>query len=370
MVGDFPLMMPVTGIEAIGAGGGSIAEMNGGVLKVGPRSAGSRPGPACYGQGGTLPTISDAYLLCGLLDPGMFLGGAMPLHRDRAEAAMAPLAQALGRDVVSAAQACIAVATSNMTASVLPYLARVGVDPPDLTLLVYGGAGAIHGPLLAEEIGIQRLIVPRTPSVFCALGGVVSDLVHDVVRSVRGSLMTIERLRSQYEELAAEARSWLDKQVPKDVLTGSDLTLYAEMRFRGQFFTVDVPLSRSVLDAPDLAMTEAAFRTEHERIYRHDSDAPVDFVGLRVRVAGRLSKPGGVALPSGIGKSSDAIVARRAIRLHGRAYPDTPVIDRTKLGPGHRFRGPAIVEQADATILVPPGFEASVGVFGDLVLTR
>lgn len=370
MVGDFPLMMPVTGIEAIGAGGGSIAEMNGGVLKVGPRSAGSRPGPACYGQGGTLPTVSDAYLLCGLLDPAMFLGGAMPLHRDRAEAAMAPLARALGRDVVSAAEACIAVATSNMTASVLPYLARVGVDPQDLTLLVYGGAGAIHGPLLAEEIGIQRLLVPRTPSVFCALGGVVSGLVHDVVRSVRGSLITIERLRSHYEELAAEARSWLDKQVPTEVLASSEVTLYAEMRFRGQFFTVDVPLSRAVLDGPDLAMAEAAFRTEHERIYRHDSDAPVDFVGLRVRVAGHLPRPGAVALPTATGPASDAIVGRRAIRLHGRAYPDTPVIGRAKLGPGHRFSGPAIVEQADATILIPPGFEASVGVFGDLVLTR
>ena len=184
-VGDFPLMMPVAGIEAIGAGGGSIAFMDGTVLAVGPRSAGATPGPACYGKGGTLPTLTDAYLLCGILDPDRFLGGRLRLRRDLAASAMAPLAASLGRDVEAAAEACIAVSTANMTAWVLPYLARVGVDPQELTLLLYGGAGAVHGPLLAEELGIGKVIVPRTPSVFCALGGVVSDLVHDVISILR-----------------------------------------------------------------------------------------------------------------------------------------------------------------------------------------
>lgn len=370
MVGDFPLMMPVTGIESIGAGGGSIAAMDGTVLQVGPRSAGSRPGPACYGHGGTQPTLSDAYLLCGFLDPEMFLGGAMPLRRDLAEAAMAPLAAELGRDVESAAEACIAVGTSNMMASVLPYLARVGVDPQDLTLLLYGGAGALHGPLLATEIGIRRLIVPRTPSVFCALGGVVSDLIHDVVRSVRGTRMTIELLRKHYEELAAEATAWLDKQITPQLLAGSELGYYAEMRYQGQFFTVDVPLPRSAIDATDLAAADAEFRAEHVRIYNHHSDASVDFVSLRVRVVGRLVAPGAAVLPTAAATAADAVVARRPIRLHGRRYADTPVIDRRRLSPGHTFGGPAIVEQADATILIPPGYSATVGAFGDLVMTE
>ena len=364
MVGDFPLMMPVTGIEAMGAGGGAIAHIDGTVLAVGPRSAGAQPGPACYGKGGTQPTLSDAYLLCGLLDPDLFLGGTMRLHRDLAEAAMTGIATFLGRDVEDAAEACIAVATSNMVASVLPYLARVGVDPQDLSLLVYGGAGAIHGPLLADELGIDRLIVPRNPSVFCALGGIVSDLVHDVAKSVRGRNLQAGELRESYARLADEARAWLAQQVAPELLVDTVIEHFAEMRYRGQFFVVDVPLSRPAVKAKDLAEAEEAFHAEHLRIYNHRSAAPVEFVALRLRIAGRLPRPAANQ------SAKDGLIARRTIRMRGRIHPATPVLDRASLSPGECISGPAIIEQSDATILVPAGFRAEVASYGDLMLAR
>ena len=368
LIGDFPLMMPVTAIEAIGAGGGSIAAIDGLVLTVGPRSAGARPGPACYGRGGTNPTLSDAYLLCGLLDRKNFLGGRMELRRDLAEAAMQPIASALGRDLAAAAEACIAVGTSNMVAAVLPYLARVGVDPEDLTLLLYGGAGAVHGPLLAEEIGIRRLIVPRTPSVFCALGGLVSDLVHDVVTSVRGIDLTVEDLHLQLTRLREEAQSWLDSQMAPALLRASTTEYFAEMRYRGQFFTLETQLAD--LEGVTLSTAAEAFEREHERVYNHRGDAPVEFVALRARIAGHLAAPGATPLAPSRVPLEAARMGTRPVTIAGSAYPAVPVYDRTRLGPGHRFDGIAIVEQEDATVFVPPSLTAEVGAYGDLILTR
>ena len=174
-VGEFPILMPATAVEAMGAGGGSIVWLDGGVMKVGPRSAGSRPGPACYGQGGEDPTLTDAYLICNLLSEKGLLGGRLALDRSLAERAFAPIAAALRTDVTGAAESAIAVATSNMLAKILPYLARVGVEPSDCTLMIFGGAGGLHGPLLADELGIKRIVAPRAPSVFCAFGCLVSD---------------------------------------------------------------------------------------------------------------------------------------------------------------------------------------------------
>ena len=369
MVGDFPLMMPVTGIEAIGAGGGSIAFMDGTVLAVGPRSAGASPGPACYGRGGTSPTLSDAYLLCGLLDPERFLGGRMILRRDLAATAMAPLAKTLGRDIEAAAEACIAVSTSNMSASVLPYLARVGVDPQLLTLLLYGGAGAIHGPLLAEELGIGTVIIPRTPSVFCALGGVVSDLVHDVISSTRGLSLDMTALREKFAVLEADARAWLAAQLEPALLHAIAITHSAEMRYRGQFFVIDTVLPPAALAAGDIAALDAAFHDEHQRIYNHRSATAVEIVALRVRITGRLPTPEAIPLAPATTKVDAARLATRTIRLHGARH-DAPVYDRTRLAPGHRMTGPAIVEQADATILIPEKFAAEIGPLGDIFLTR
>lgn len=368
-VGDFPLVMPVTGIEAIGAGGGSIAWMDGKVLRVGPRSAGARPGPACFGHGGTQPTVSDAYVLCGYLSPTRFLGGRMVLDRAAAERAMQPIAEALGTDVTAAAEAVIMVATSNMVASVLPYLARQGVDPEDPVLTLYGGAGALHGPLLAGEVGIRRVVVPGTPSVFCAYGGLVAELVHDVVASVQGAAMMGDRLAKTFDGLEKDARAWLTAQAPAALLTGTRLEYWAEMRYRGQSFQIDVALDAEAVLRGDLTAAEAAFHAEHERLYTHaDIDAPVEFVELRLRIQGALPAPGIIGAAGGGGAPEQALIERRALRIGGRMHGDCGIYAREKLAPGCAIAGPAIIEQPDATILVPPGFVAEVAAEGHITL--
>lgn len=365
-VGDFPLSMPVTEIEAIGAGGGSIISLDGRVVRVGPRSAGARPGPACFGHGGTEPTVSDAYLVSGYLNPHYFLGGRMKLDTDAAQNAFAPVAEAIGETVERAAEAALTVATSNMVARVLPYLARHGVDPEDVTLIVYGGAGSLHGPLLAAEMGIPKVLIPPTPSVFCASGGLVAQLMHDTVSTVHGLDMTSELLADQLSRLEAEARAWLSEQIEADKIVSTEISRYADLRYRGQSFQLQVQVSQAAL-AGDLGNVIAAFHEEHERLYSHsDPEAEVEFLQFRVRVAGALAAPAAEEIRTGTAQS--ILPTRRTIRIGGQAH-QAEVHDRSALAVGAVVNGPAIIEQNDTTILIPPRFVAKVNTFGDLILS-
>ncbi|WP_117196374.1 hydantoinase/oxoprolinase family protein [Rhizobium terrae] len=367
-VGDFPVVMPVTGIEAIGAGGGSIASIDGGVLRIGPQSAGSYPGPACFGRGGTAPTLTDAYLLAGYL-PQALLGGDMQLDRDAAEHAVAPIAAALGTDILSAAEMCVMVASSNMVAGVLPYLARQGVDPQELTLLVYGGAGAIQGPLLAAEIGVGRVLVPTTPSVFCALGGLVSELSHDAMETVHGLGIDGAVIARKFAALREQAAEWLSRQSPPERLVSQTYECWAEMRYVGQSFQVDVRLPNPAIDGEDLVAMHDAFHREHERIYSHaDRTAPVEFVDLRMRVRGAMliPEPASPKTSGGI----DAVKGARPMRFQGQVFPEVNIYDRALLGLNEDVRGPAVIEQPEATIVVPPDFTARVGAYGAIFMSR
>jgi N-methylhydantoinase A len=370
-VGDFPLMMPVTGIEAIGAGGGSIAWMDGPLLRIGPQSAGADPGPACFGKGGTQPTLSDAYLLSGYIDPANFLGGRLSLDIDAAENAMQGVASALDLDVAAASEACVTVATSNMVARVLPYLARYGVDPEDLTLVVCGGAGALHGPLLAAEVGIGQVLVPTAPSVFCAFGGLVSEIVNDSAVSVQGTLVSSESLVEDLNRLEAEARSWLSAQISEDLLTGVRIEHWAEMRYRGQSFELNVHLPKTAVRGGDMGALAGVFHTEHERLYAHaDPTADVEYVDLRVRIHGALVTPEREFVVATQTPIDSAQKGQRSLRFGGKIFDDAPIYDRALLGPGHHIAGPAIIDQDDTTILIPPGFVAEVEPSLDIVMRR
>lgn len=369
-VGDFPLTMPVTEIEAIGAGGGSLIAMDGKVLKVGPRSAGARPGPACFGHGGTNPAVSDAYAICGYLNPENFLGGKMKLDVAAAERAITPVAEAMKVGIDEAAEAAITVATSNMVARVMPYLARHGADPEDVTLVVYGGAGALHGPLLAQDMGIGRVLVPPTPSVFCASGGLVTGLVHDVVASVHGRAVDGDNLKAVIADLETQAGEWLGKQVEEAKITRRSLGHFAEMRYQGQSFQVRVALDRDIIEAGDLARLATLFHEEHERLYSHcDPTGAVEILEIRVRVTGGLAGPSAREIAVGAGPASAALTGSRRIRING-AWHEAAIYDRAKFGAGHVVNGPAVVEQGDATILVPPQFKAETNRFGDLIIER
>jgi N-methylhydantoinase A len=368
-VGDFPLALPVTAIEALGAGGGSIVWLDENVMKVGPRSAGSAPGPACYGAGGARPTLTDAYLVCGYLSERGLLGGRLPLDRALAEAAFEPLAGSIGSSTIATAESSVSVATSNMLAKVLPFLARQGVEASDLTLMIFGGAGGIHGPLLAAELGIRRILVPRLPSVFCAFGCLVADLVHDSVRSVRGHTFDHESLRAAFAELAEVGRKWLEGQARADQIVARETASIAEMRYAAQSFTVPVDISEALRHPKALDRSHAAFHAEHERLFGHaDPTATIAINELRVRTAGVQAKPG-TELPERCGPAAVEATERRTLRFGGQAHEGCAVWSRDALMPGWSGTGPAIIEQDVATILVPPGFKAKVAPLGDLWLT-
>ena len=367
LVGDFPLMMPVTAIEAIGAGGGSIAWLDGPVLKVGPRSAGARPGPACYGRGGTAATLSDAYLLCGHLDETTPLAGGLKLRHDLAAQAMQPLASALGRDIVAAAEGCLAVATANMLASTLPFIARLGLAPRELTLMIFGGAGAIHGPLLAEEIGIGRVIVPRLSSVFCAFGGLVSDLLYDVVQTVHGLALDAPAIATRFATMRRQGAAWLAAQAQD---AEAAFGFVADLRYQGQSFEVATPLGASAAETGDLDAIAAAFHAEHQRLFGHaHPGAEIEFVALRTRVRGGLPRPAAAPVARAEGAREPAPRGRRGARFTG-AWHDCPVFRWSDLPISWRSSGPAIVTQETATVIVPPGFDVTVDRFGNLLLER
>ncbi|WP_083514277.1 hydantoinase/oxoprolinase family protein, partial [Bradyrhizobium manausense] len=367
-VGDFPLLLPVTAIEAMGAGGGSIAWLDGKVPKVGPRSAGSKPGPACYGTGGTAPTLTDAYLLCNYLSPRGLLGGKLPLSRDKAEQAMLTIAS--GSDAVTAAESIVAIATSNMLAKVLPFLARAGVGPADLTLMIFGGAGGIHGPLLAEELGIRRIIVPRLSSVFCAFGGLAADLVHDGVRSVTGADSSEDTLLRIFDELTQSGREWVQRQTAGGKLEGIDEVYLAEMRYSAQSFTIPVNLTEAVRKGTGLNGFYEAFHKEHKALFGFaNPGTPVAFNELMVRTSGHQAKPNS---RSSTRQQTDKVVpaSRRDLRFRGRWWRTCAVFDRTKLAAGWSDIGPAVIEHELSTVLVPPDFRAAISVLGDIVMTK
>ncbi len=367
-VGEFPLAMPVTGIEAIGAGGGSLIAFDETVLRVGPQSAGARPGPACFGQGGTRPAMTDAYVLCGYIDPQNFLGGKMHLDAAAAEAAFRGLGGPLAEDPQALAEAAVSVATSNMVASVLPYLARHGVDAENLTLVLFGGAGSVQGPLLAREVGINRVLIPNTPSVFCAYGGLVTELMEDFTRQAQGIDVDGPFLAESFADMAAEARAWLEKQAPGGAIEAEALEHWVEARYRGQTFNISVQLPAEVVEAGDIEALRQAYLAEYERLYAHsDRKAPIEVVEMRLRIRGSLPAPGKFVPPAAAGTPVPR--GRRTARFDGTAA-EISVWNRSDLPVGHRLAGPTIVEQDDTTILVPPDFTLSVLSSGELVLTR
>lgn len=369
-VGEFPMIMPVVDVASIGAGGGSVAWTDPqGVLKVGPRSAGANPGPAAYDRGGTEPTLTDAYVTVGILDPDAFLGGSMPLRRDLAEAAVATVADRIGRTPVDAAEAILRVATSNMYAELLPLMARKGIDPQDFALLAYGGAGPTHAFILAREVGIRNVIVPPHPGTLCALGCLVADAQGDVIRTVHADVRSLddEALAGTYREMAGEARAWLDAQG----VTATDVGFAygADVRYHGQAFETAVDLQ---LDAAPEALAEAspharlveAFHRQYEAIYGYaDMSAAVELINLRLTIIGRTPKPELAPLARADGPAR--VRGRRTVHLGGGV--EAAVYRRTDLRAGHTFEGPAIVEQYDTTSWIPAGFRVEVDGVGNLI---
>jgi len=365
-IGGIPVMMPVVGVTAIGAGGGSIAWVDEvGVPKVGPQSTGANPGPACYGRGGVDATLTDAFVVSGFVDPERFLGGRMPLQRALAEQALQRFADPLGMSLHEAAESVVRVAVSNMYAAFSKILSRAGVDPHELSLVAFGGAGPVVGALLAREVGIPTVFVPRSPGTLCALGAITADILNDAVRTVHGRLDALDlvALAGTQRALEAELLAWVERHGVE--VDGISFRHGADMRYVGQSYEIDVPVDPQWLEAGAAPRLLDAFHTAHERIFGHaDPRAPVEVVNVRVQLRGVRPRVPIVEVAAGAG---GAPTGTRRVWLDGRPV-QARVYERAGLGRGDRLVGPAIVEQPDTTVLVPDGHIADVDRFGNLLI--
>ena len=367
-VAGYPLLVPMIDIHTIGAGGGSIAYRDaGGAFRVGPRSAGATPGPAAYGTGGTEPTVTDANLVLGRIDPERFLGGEMPLDASAATAAVTALAGELGLTPLETAEGMVRIANANMAAAIRSRTIQKGHDPREFTLVAFGGAGPMHAAEVAESLGTTEVLVPPYPGITAATGLLTSDLKYDQMRTVfmvEGAVDadTIDR---SLVEISAE----LSDRLAGDGVAAVDIRVNAglDCRYVGQGYELRVPL-------PDGRFTPQAFddfRRLHEQEYGHAFPSPVEVVNLRVTAVGVRPKIERVPVTSGA--FADALMGTGdgVFRVDGALVTlPTRHYNRAALPIGEAFDGPAIVYQRDTTTVVPPGWRATAQSTGNLLLTR
>ena len=361
-----PVMLPMIDVVEVGAGGGSIAWLDDiGALKVGPTSAGAAPGPICYRGGGTQPTITDANVVLGRLDPDNFLGGTMKLDADGARAGIARvIAEPLGMDTIAAAKAIVDIAVSKMSLAVREVSVEKGYDPRDFSLVASGGAGPLHVMAIARELHIPRVIVPLFPSHFSALGMLLADERHDFVRTFYTDLARADfaALVAVQTEMAAEARGSLRHK------SDSALETQLDIRYVGQEFTLSVPVERATLAAGDRTSIRRAFDALYEHRYQHSSpDEPVEVVNVRVAATARRAA---LAFPRLEASAAEPRPARtRPVHLGDvRTAVACPVYEREALAAGATFAGPAIVQEHGTTTVMFPGDHCTVAASGELLI--
>ena len=368
-IGEFPLYVPSVSVSSIGDGGGSIAWVDGfGVLKVGPESAGSVPGPACYGRGGERATITDAMVVCGFLGHTPLAYSSVSMDRAKGVAAVDRLARQLGRGLRETAAAIIEVAISGMFVEVNKLIARHGVDPRDFALMPFGGAGPMLGCLLARELDIDQVVIPRRPGVVSALGGLIADVKNDFIRTIfiDATPAAATSARDTFAALRAEAEHWLRRD--QGFRGPAVCTLSADMSYRGQSFEIEVPLEAGWVDAGNIDAIIAAFHRRHALIYDFsDEAAAVQIVNLRLVIAGATQHPEFVPLPRAAGEPRPE---EQVEVWHDGALRSVPLYLRDALQHGHGIRGPAVIAQEDTTICIPAGFAGSVDAHGNLHLRR
>jgi N-methylhydantoinase A len=365
-----PVNLPQIDVLSVGAGGGSIARVDRfGSLTVGPESAGADPGPAAYGRGGDAATVTDAHVVLGTIDPARFLGGRMALDREASHAALARhVARPLGLDVEEGAAAVIRVADAAMGRAFRLVSVARGHDPRRFALVAFGGAGPMHACAVAQELGIARVIVPRYPGVASALGLLLADVRHDLRRTWlrRTRALDVSELAARLAELEREGR---------ELLAGSGVTngrgrveFELDMRYRGQAYELTVPVADPRVDEDALASLENAFHVAHRRAYGHDSPVDeVEIVTLRAHATAATEVPAWDG--AGGGRGAPRASGRR--RVYAAAGPvDYGVYEREELEQGATLAGPAIVEQDDSTLVVPPGWRLAVRGAGTALVER
>ena len=362
-----PVLAPAVAIHTIGAGGGSVGHVVAEGLRVGPRSAGAEPGPACYGAGGTEPAITDANLRLGRIPSVARLGGDMPLDRTAADDALSAVGSHLGLDSVNLAAGMVAVADSAMANAIREITVVRGIDPREFSLVAFGGAGPLHAVAIAEELEIDTVIIPADPGVLSAYGMLQSDTRHDVVQSffVRVAEAAEDSISATLAELESRARQLLkDDGVPDEAV---QLDVSADLRYAGQEYTVTIPFDVAAGVREAVAGIPERFAAAHDARYGHSNPAEaVEFVNLRMTATGLIRRPDRGSLPHGPTPDPTAIEST----WFGGAWMDTPVHRRETLPSGAAIKGPAILLEDACTTLLPPDWEARTSLQGHLVLRR
>ena len=363
-----PLLMPIVRLHTIGAGGGSIGYAEAGGLRVGPESAGAVPGPACYGRGGTRPTVTDANLLLGRIDPAFFLGGRMRLDQAAAEAAVSSLAREFGLEALAFAEGMVEVINAKMAQAIRTITVEHGIEPRDFTIVAFGGAGPMHAAFLARELEIAEVVVPPSPGAFSAWGMLQTRLRHDFSHAFYrpAADAVLDELRELLSMLGQEG----ERALAREGIDASriDVEWLADMRYVGQEYTVGVPIESAELREQDfLEVVSERFNNAHETRYGHaNRGAPCEFVALRASALGDLGRAAPERRPAANG--SNARIATRRTVTFGRASAEAGVVYREELLAGMVVEGPAIVEEETATTVVPPGATLRMDELGSLTL--
>ena len=353
VIAGVPIKLPMIDVHTVSAGGGSIAWADaGGALRVGPHSAGAEPGPAAYDAGGEEPAVTDANLFLGYLADRTELGGEVVLKRELSEKALASLGEKLGLEAEEVALGVVRVANAEMTRALRVISVERGLDPREFALLAFGGAGGMHACALAEELGIETVLVPRAGGVLSALGLAISDLRHDYVRPYLVALENVDE--GEFEEKFED----MENRASKD-LEGPQYTRRADLRYGGQSFELTV-------EAGDLHELEERFHEAHEQRYGYRmDDEPVELVNLRLISTVPIEKPE----PEELELEEEAEPGMREANFDGE-WREVPVLDREKMGKGSDVEGPAIVEFKESTCVVRPGWRGAVDGVGTLVLEK
>lgn len=368
-VGMFPAKVPTLDVRSVGAGGGSIADVSEltGSLRVGPRSAGARPGPVSYGRGGTEPAVSDANVVLGYLPP-VLLGGDMTLDVDSARAAVAKVGDQLGLSPEDAAKGIIDIANEVMLGALRVITVQRGLDPREFGIVAFGGAGPLHANAMAELLGCYPVLVPTNPGVLCALGFLEADFRNEFVQTYIRSTVGLApaEIWSRFAELETKAQAWLEEQEVSEA--DASISFALDLRYEQQGFEVAVPVSAADVHAEgDIAGTLADFHDIHERLYGVRFHVPVELVALRVVARGATPPVDEVHLATAGGDVKAAILETRPAYFDG-AWHDTPHYDRAKLGVGARVDGPAIIRQYDTTTVLMPGHYAEIDKHGNILI--
>ena len=365
VVHGYPIKAPMLDIHTVGAGGGSIAYVDsGGLLKVGPRSAGADPGPVCYGRGATEPTVTDANVVLGTLNPTELLGGRMKVRHDLAVGAVTALAGRLGLDPLQTAQGIISVVTANMARAIRVISVQRGYDPRDYTLVAFGGAGPLHAARLARELEIGRILVPVSPGILCAMGLLLTDLRTDFALT-RLTLLDDAAwsvLTDAFQALTARAEAWFDAEGIEPA--SRRIVRTVDMRYAGQNYELPIALQDG---AGSLGV---AFAAAHRRLYGFAADdEPVQLVTFRLEASAIVPKATFAAQPYAGPDAAEAITGHRPVWLaETNGFVDCPTYDRSRLRAGNEIAGPAVIEQMDATTIVLPGMTARVEPYLNLIL--